>query len=59
MGGPSSSACSIALRIMLPQKPHHCVKVGIPLGGFTKATVVNNLVNSNQLIIVIEYSVIL
>ena len=35
MGGPTSScaAAIIALRIIWPYKPHHCIRVGIPLGG--------------------------
>jgi hypothetical protein len=34
MGGPTSSyaTAGIALRIMLPRKPHHYVKVGVPTG---------------------------
>jgi len=37
MGGPTSS-CAIAIivpRIIRTYKPHHCIKVGIPLGGLS------------------------
>jgi hypothetical protein len=35
MGGSTSSyaAAGIALRVILPQKHHHYIKVEIPLGG--------------------------